>query len=195
MHDYIWPMGYKSDTPFEEHGGVTLSFFEDTPAVQRFEINCRLFSGYSSMCNSKGDLILYTNGCAVFDHSHEIVDHGDSINLTPIWRNCPDFSYLTVQGGVFLPWPDDPHRVALFHIRVHDDLQGIDIVYNDLVENDSVWAIAEKDQLLYTIDTPSEYISATRHGNGRDWWILVPNRDEEFVPNTPLHTGRHYEYL
>jgi hypothetical protein len=74
-HDNIWPMGYKYDS-CNYYIDFTDSF-EIVPYCLAFD----LFDfGNSSICDSTGNLLFYTNGSRIADRSHQIMPNGTGLN-------------------------------------------------------------------------------------------------------------------
>lgn len=178
---YVWLMGYQSSEPHTDYGGVLLNFLPNEVSLVKTDLNCWLV-GQTILNDLGGNIELYSDGCAIYNNTHALVNNGDSINYTAAWRNCPDYGYLTVQGNVLLSMPGNDSMAVLVHLRVHDDLQSIDVLSTILRQNPEGWSVQEKNTLITTLSSPSEYLAAVRHGNGRDWWIIVPEgRSNNFV--------------
>lgn len=140
----------------------------------------------SSVCNSVGELLAYTNGQVIYNQFHKAI--ADTINYSPDWEysNAGDnemaipYGLLTSQGAIILPMPgNDQYYYAIYttvnreyndiylkHIRISYTLFGVS-------DDDKEGALLLKDSLILA-DTLSGSITAIRHGNGRDWWILAP---------------------
>jgi hypothetical protein len=83
-----------------------------------------------------------------------------------------------------LPSPADSSKVYLCHLTNHRDIfQGGFEVYTcdssfysiiDLGGNNGLGEVISKNVLINSDTLTSGCFSATRHGNGRDWWILHP---------------------
>ncbi|MEZ4921194.1 MAG: hypothetical protein R2792_18985 [Saprospiraceae bacterium] len=86
--DYIWVIGH--DTNFEDSifGGTILNFNSDTLSVEYFEqgINMNMYVSNSSICNSNGDLLFYSNGCDISAGDGIYLDNGNDIN-PGYWHN------------------------------------------------------------------------------------------------------------
>jgi hypothetical protein len=78
MHDNVWTLGYgPSDDRF---GGFNLSFKGDSMV---FEIRPRemdMIRTVASVCDERGNLLFYTNGCSLNAYDDEPLMNGDSLN-------------------------------------------------------------------------------------------------------------------
>lgn len=173
--DYIWVLGDgQYDGPGDEYSGMLLDFHTDPPSI--IPTSIPMNEPLAFICDSAGQLALYTNGCLVANSSHEVVENGDSLN-PGFWfgQFCEVASYSTYQGTLFLQQPGHPERYYLFHLKRDDDSFLKNLLYTviDMSENGGNGKVLEKNILLqYEQYVP--YLTAVRHGNGRDWWIVVP---------------------
>ncbi|MCC6725082.1 MAG: hypothetical protein IT258_11265 [Saprospiraceae bacterium] len=111
------------------------------------------------------------------------MENGDSLNV--------GYNHNTGQnpiqnGSFFLPAPGDSTRcyflymypayyqgMGIFEIKLHYALI-------DMTANNGLGKVLEKNVPILTgdMDVNFNHAGAVRHANGRDWWILVPNRNE-----------------
>ena len=115
--DYYWPFGNDK---------------QEAPGVQgiEFDFNNRPFSSEirdgqlsfdqlnASICDEDGNLLFYTNGCAVANRDHQIMPNGDSLNvggfLEEFWMDCST-GYPGLQDIIILPDPDYEDGYFIFH--------------------------------------------------------------------------------
>lgn len=128
------------------------------------------------MSDEKGNLLFYCNGVRIANAEHKIMFNGDSIN----WGTDAGFQ---IQSGYALPrsmfalpgFSSKQFFLIYQQSRPHPNL-GLyipEILYSeiDMSKDNGLGAVVKKDQHLlstFFADGPN----ATRHGNGRDWWIV-----------------------
>lgn len=145
-----------------------------------------------SISNKNGELLLYSNGCAIANREHEVMMNGDSINagefFDDFWLNgsCL-FGYPGRQDILILPDPADEEGYYVIHKRLDKRTDGkfrslsLSYSYVDLSLDDSLGAVTEKNVDFYTIDEFLwSYLTAINHSNGEDWWIINPGLDSKF---------------
>jgi hypothetical protein len=161
-----------------------LKFADGSYKIENFDI----FGGpVTAVANDTAENVLfYTNGCSIFNRQNEIMENGDEIN-SETWSynyycSFKSISYLT-SSTITLPLPGRNSNYLLFYpevIRTSDTsgvfdkylLTTVDmssgngkvVTKNEVILKDSLWDAA----------------AAVRHGNGRDWWLLIArgrNRD------------------
>jgi hypothetical protein len=185
-HDYIWTFGYASNTVDSSFGGTDLNFNNGgVEAIYQYR-NMEIEVTNSSIADTAGNLLFYTNGCYIADATHEMMENGDSINY-PGWgydTHCKDYDgYRHNQGSMILPQPDSADIYYLFHTKTtlmeippfDFDLLGTPFLFTkiDMSKNNGLGAVVEKNQFVLGDTLQPEHLTAVRHANGNDWWIVM----------------------
>lgn len=95
----------------------------------------------------------------IYNKNHQMMEGGDS---------------LACQGWygemMILPWPDSSHKFAVVHSMA---TSGARLSYSvvDLTYNNGLGKVVSKNNIL-AYGNICDGMTAIRHGNGRDWWIL-----------------------
>ncbi|MCB9186820.1 MAG: hypothetical protein H6601_08745, partial [Flavobacteriales bacterium] len=120
----------------------------------------------SVICNSNGNLLFYTNGEKIWDRNHQVMPNGDGL--------LGHFS--SSQGALIVPQPESDR---LFHVFTTDDgvfnelKNGFRYSVVDMCLNDSMGDVVEGRKNILLLDTVAEKLSAVRHANGTDYWVVV----------------------
>jgi hypothetical protein len=114
-----------------------------------------------------GELLFYSNGAQVWNRQHQVMPHGEGLPtfrdifqgtlILPVPGQAQQYYLFTL--GLALPPPE--RETNLFYSRVDIRLAG---GLGDVVE-------MEKNRQLPGSFT--EQLTAIRHANGRDYWVLV----------------------
>jgi hypothetical protein len=174
--DYYWLFSWAG--PNLPLGGGVLDFNTSPVCTSLTPSSQIIFVTSASICNSKGELLSYSNGFQVSDKSHNIMQHGDSINPGTFFSSSIG---NTIPGGaIMLPCPGDSSLVYLVHQKYEPDtsytliIPGLYYSLIDLKLNNGLGDVVTKERNIpILLDTLDISISAVRHANGRDWWILV----------------------
>jgi hypothetical protein len=152
-----------------------------------------------------GNLLFYSNGGIIGLLDSTIMNNGDSVGIlsdNPFWSFYPahynrGFGFL-VHGGFFLPHPNDSLKWDYFSSPQHFIPNFTDNplnVYHSIVEKDSLGnfgVILKNNSILQ--DTLSGTISACKHANGRDWWVINVAFNQAFYYAHLLTPDSIYSY-
>lgn len=178
--DNTWVFGqfWPSGNPLLE--GSILDFSQEEVEISSFDCPIDMDFTNASICDAEGNLLFYTNGRFVMNAEHGFMENGDSLNGVDIIFN---FSMRSVQGAFILPAPGINSRYFIFHsgLRSYTVDEELHITsgafyYSEVDFNNSNFPlgyVSNKNNLI--IDDTLNYgkLTATKHANGRDWWILT----------------------
>jgi len=125
--------------------------------------NGKLYSGEgcATMSDQFGDLILYTDGVTVWDRNHEIMENGEGL----LGHHSSSQTAIIVKLPGLNPY---------FYIFTTTHFAGADgLCYSivDISQNNGLGIVVEKNTQLLT--PVSEKLTAIKHSNGIDYWILA----------------------
>jgi hypothetical protein len=186
-YDNVWPGGSTpSIKPFDKdtfNNHFVMDFSDDTMRVlKRLELSDDLYVESSSLCDSTGKLLMYSNGCNIYGADGQILPNGDSINNIvdagpSIWLNfCGGGSgYPSGKTMVFIPFFSH-HRIFVLHVaagyKIKNEFKVAEyLLYDQIEEIDDKWVVIKKNQIL--VDDGGGRFDVTKHANGRDWWIIA----------------------
>jgi len=191
--DYIWLYG---DEPYDivlperaadtTRGACNIDFNFDPPKLyydpNRFLdfVTCN-----SSVCDSLGNILAYTNGMVIYNKYDKAIE--DTINYSDDWEYS-NYEYkgiyipsgiLGIQHALLLPVPGYKDNYYTFY----STRDRSNIFYNNHMiryatfeaKNDGGNLINKDIKIIE--DSLSGSITAVRHGNGRDWWLIAPRRN------------------
>ena len=185
-YDNIWISGYSgSDMPEPPNGWNWFSFEENGEWSVEYntEIGVHMVRANLSMSDYDGNLIFYSNGRSIYNSAYEIMEGGEVINPGEIRESFSAY-YPRNQNLFCLPNPDgNPDSYYLFHYGLvppyEESGYRIDKIYVteiDMSENDGSGKAVNANTIL--TEGSFDIFAATRHGNGRDWWIIIPDMFE-----------------
>jgi type IX secretion system substrate protein len=135
----------------------------------------------ASIADKNGNLLFYMAGtdwdtlsAKVWNRNHVVMQNGDSLAGQP----------NRAQACLIIPFPSDSNKYYLFswyYISAQITL-GYSVV--DMTQDGGLGAVIQKNIFLMR-DSLSEKLQAVKHGNGRDWWVLM----RKYTDNT------YYKYL
>jgi hypothetical protein len=180
-YDYQWLIGEANSDSFN------IITWQDKKAsvISKKRCACAPSNDMASICDRNGTLKYFTFGCSIYDFkSYKFLDNAQDINKGIVWDeycNFPAGSYPTYNGLTFLPMPGDSNKYVLFHqSRVNDTTflaYPTKRLNYTIVDSQLKGGIGDATQknVMVIYDRISEVgIRACKHGNGRDWWVIVP---------------------
>ena len=182
-HGIQWVQG---DAP------ISIMDFRDDTIARRFITNdAEMFIGTANICDEVGNFLFFTNGIYVRDRNGNMMPNGDSLGHDPILHAAFNNVYQSVyqagapnmQGVMILPAPEDKSAYYIFHYMPIDTSflsKGVAYglptrLYYSIVnmnENFGLGAVTVKNEVLYNGLLCASRMTAVKHGNGRDWWII-----------------------
>ncbi|OQB59855.1 MAG: hypothetical protein BWX95_02478 [Bacteroidetes bacterium ADurb.Bin141] len=144
--------------------------------------NLNSIESSASISDMTGNLLFYCGGYSVsnysyvncFNNNHQLLQNGDSIMGGQSVTN----------GLIIIPFPDDSNKYYLFS-RISSFGFGYNLYYSiiDMSQNSGLGSVIQKNILLSNTEF-AEKITAVKHGNGRDWWLLT----HQFSFTTDINT-------
>ena len=188
--DYIWMFGYDSNLFIEGQETYYFDFNKGSSPDSLRGLSPLWISGNNaSICDAEGHLLFYTNGCHVADRNHNIMPNGSGINeggnFLEFFRRDTCSNYPGRQDVLILNDPGNDDGFYLLHKRAEfeDGELFVDRLlysYIDMSLNLGTGDVIMKNKII--IDSTLlllNYLTAIKHQNKKDWWILQPSQDEK----------------
>lgn len=179
LSDNVWLGGYDEYPGVPDYGQFELRFKESGVQVQQVALAFNFESCAAVATKPDGDLLFYSNGCEVANRDHEVMPNGYGLSPGDISDMvCPWKGHIVPQGAMVLPWPGDSLRYVLLHMGADYEpkrkLRLGPLFYSvvDMSLQGGLGDVASKNNVL--LEGDFGHFTAVRHGNGRDWWLLVP---------------------
>lgn len=119
--------------------------------------------------DATGDLLFYTDGVTVWDNTHTVMPNGQ--DLKGHWTSS--------QSALIVPTPGDPLRYFIFtsgagfYHTANDPNNGVRYSIVDLSLNGGKGDVTSKNIELIGRGDATEMLSATKHCNGIDYWVVA----------------------
>jgi hypothetical protein len=193
LHDNTWMIGYQGGT--SEFGITEFTFTEGDLTVKKSNHTLTAFEDLNAcFSDSSGQLFAMFHGYWVMDRNGAKMKGGDSI----WYEQLPNlFGYCDSdipQGGMFLPWPGHPDSLLLFYVSQGNagavsfvELASLHLQYALIRPsgNGGLGEVTERRHVVLEDTIQYGRLSACKHANGRDWWLMINERN----------TNRWYRYL
>jgi hypothetical protein len=153
---------------FGNHAG--LDFNSGVPVAisngQTYSPDASPPEGSAVISDSSGSLLFYTNGQTVWDRTQQIMPNGDS--LLGHWSST--------QSAIIIPLPGSSRYFYVFTTDAFyaDNLRyGFRYSVVDMCLNNELGDVITGQKNILLLDTVTEKLTAVRHANGIDYWIII----------------------
>ncbi len=183
-----WVMGYSCCQP--DFGGVDIDFSSGSAVVNSLQRYMNIDCTVGSICDSNGNLLFISNGIYIANALDDTMQNGSDINPSAYTTSESHWGLAMPQGNLVIPFPDDSTKYYLFH-ETSDDMNGtwvtLYLYYSviDMTLDGGLGAVTQKNTVLLNDSLIGGRITACKHANGRDWWLVVHQ----------YNTGLVYKYL
>ena len=176
----VWELSYTFGTAPKcelRYNGSSM----DTNSVYRV---MSFFDTNASICDTNGNLLFYSNGITIGNRNYDTLQN--AVDFNPGWAT--DFNdpqgMSTCQGVLILPDPGNPDQYYIFHESGEEFIAYGDYQVQPLHLSYSVVNMNLDGGLGGIVDTlKNKYaiidtllwggLTAVKHANGRDWWIII----------------------
>ena len=168
--------------------------------MQRFDTNVDLWWACAAISDTTGNLLFYTNGVMVGNKNKNVMLGSDTLN-PGFWSSSlsnQGFGYDCFKGVLILPMPNHDSIYQIFHNRrynsniANDSLEGSYYTTVNMNRDSGRGAVISLRNPITQNARIAQSINATRHANGRDWWVIVRRcHTDEYLPILLDPTGVH----
>ena len=198
--DRCWPMGEEEwNIP---HYQANLVFTSTGIRIDTVFRNIKLGATCASISDSLGNMLFYTNGCVVANAIDTMLN-GDSLNPGPCPQStCSTTGTAVTQGTIILPDPGNGLQYLLFHEKCDFTLNGSpSCLYTSIIDfsQNSLGEVRNKNTVLFAHDLCDGSLTAVKHANGIDWWLLVHEKNNNcfarFLVSATGISGPSFQYI
>ena len=125
-------------------------------------------------------MLFYTNGIHIANGLGEIMENGDSLNPGFFFSQYYNSGYIQPQGAIALLKPESDSIAFLFHMDVDINEDFTEIFSGkfyfsliNLAQNNGLGRVVQKNNILFDTLMDTGKITAVKHANGRDWWLII----------------------
>lgn len=170
----IWIMGYSGSG-----SGYAILNFDSIPvSVQHPNLlNISFQEAFAGISNKLGKLLFYTNGIKINNSLNQTMLNGSGLNPGPYASNSL-YGMTIPQAQIVIPAPNDTNKYYLIHETVDfnaSTTRPFHLFYTtiDITLDSGRGAVVQKNISIINDTLIIGNITACKHSNGRDWWIIV----------------------
>ncbi len=155
--------------------------FNDTSNILTFTSSVGIHGNLnqSTIADNNGNLFCYASGkdfsihgLYVYDKNHNVMPNGGLL------QGHPNFA------SILLNYSGIDSMVCLLHISIDPSISNFYRLFYSVINknlNSGLGDLVIRDSLLYDARISSEKLAVVKHGNGRDWWVFIYDRDSGYV--------------
>ncbi|MCX6290300.1 MAG: T9SS type A sorting domain-containing protein, partial [Bacteroidetes bacterium] len=142
------------------------------------------------ICDANGNFLFSTNGIFVANSQNDTMVNGSGLNPGVYTTLRDSFGLAIPQANLILPFPNDSLKYYLFH-ETSDDYGNtycaLYLYYSviDMAQDSGRGGVINKNVVLLNDSLVTGRLTACRHANGRDWWLIshknLSNRYYKFL--------------
>lgn len=182
-------MGYDC-CQYPGFGAINLDFNTGVLTIHNVQRHMNLNRTNASVANAASQLLFTTNGIYIANALDDTMQNGSGLNPSYFTNQHVHYGLSVPQGNLVLPSLSDSNQFILFHNTIDDyfNTGASTQLYFSIIDmslNNGLGSVISKNNVLYTDSMVPGRISACRHANGRDWWLIVHK----------LHSTDLFEFL
>lgn len=153
---------------FGNHAGLDFNSGSAIPLTdgQTYPYDATPIEGTAVISDSSGALLFYTNGMKIWNKNHQVMPNGNGILS----------SFSSTQSALIVPQPGSSRY---FYVFTTDDFYLHELEYGfrysivDICLDSGLGDVMVNQKNILLLDTVAEKLTAIRHANGLDYWIIV----------------------
>lgn len=189
----IWELGVRTFNGFPKCG---IDFNSGSANAFSIVRDMPFFITNASICDTTGQLLFYTNGIYIANKNHDTLFNGSNYNIGFETNYLYNDGLNISQGAVVIPKPGNNNKYYIVHESGeefnYDSMLQQQPLYLGLTEIDmsldaGLGGVTSNRKGIHLIDDTlvNGRITACKHANGRDWWVVVPR----------FYSATYYKFL
>ncbi|HAD12162.1 MAG TPA: hypothetical protein DCF33_06955 [Saprospirales bacterium] len=183
--DHVWLLGGNYSSPDSAYKSCSIVFSGNNSAISFIDKDLPYDITNTIISDSAGSLLCYSNGKNLYNKNFEIMEGGGNFYPNADYEGGVPY----IQGYLLLPSPERNNKIVFIYGTpqvIEAPVPGgytvgyINLKYAiaDMNFNGGLGKVTQRD-IVFGEDTLSfVQIAGIRHGNGRDWWLLIPHSFE-----------------
>ncbi len=146
---------------FGEHAGV--AFNSGDPIALYNGASTSWGGGTACYSDTNGLIMFYTNGESIWNSLHQVMLNGDNIGG----------NMQATQAAIILPLPQSNNIFYVFTVGSRNSPRGLKYTIVDMNLDGGLGVVTEKNKSVTAASDANIFLTAVRHHNDKDWWLIV----------------------
>ncbi len=169
---------------------MNLDFSSGSLVISTVHRDMNIESTNGVICDKNGNLLFYSNGIYIANALDDTMQNGSGLNPCYFTTLHTDYGLTIPQANLIIPIPGDSLKYYLFHQSSEDYFNTFSSFYLyysiiDMALDGGLGAVVQKNTVLLNDTLIEGRLTACKHANGRDWWLI----SHEFL------SGNVYKFL
>ena len=184
-HGINWILGFANKPDTSLFGRSILNFSTGSLKLTRNSGGYRFELGFenNSFSDIQGKLRFFYDGFRLGNAiDYSIVQNGDTLNPGIVWQTYNGALYPTSDASIFIPPITLDSILLLLHLPL-DYVTGVNYPFSthlnltkiNINSNDGKGKVISKNESILSATLSPIVLSACKHSNGRDWWLICKN--------------------
>lgn len=174
--DSRWALGGPYSPP--SFYGIDFDFSSGSLMISTVQRDMIFFETNGQICDNNGNLLFFSNGIYIANAQNDTMLNGDGINPGPFTTSNSNTALPLPQGNLVIPFPGDSTKYYLFHETSDDphNTWATYYLYNSIIDmslDAGLGAVIQKNNIVLQDTLVEGRLTACKHANGRDWWLIV----------------------
>ena len=183
----LWLMGYDypSGPPW---GGIKMDFAGGVLNLSQDNRNINLNCTNGMISDSAGNMLFISNGVYIANSNNDTLQNGGGLNPAPFTDNNSFLGLPIPQANLVIPIHNHSNLYYLFHETCDDygySYSSFFLYYSviDMTLDGGRGAVISKNNILLNDSLVEGRLTACKHANGRDWWMIVhrSNNSNQYI--------------
>ena len=178
-YDNNWLIGHNYNVPPDPLNNTLINFSVDSLIISHVKTLCNYGLTLSiSISDSIGNFLFYSDGCKVVGSDNQFLENGEGLNPGEVSDQFCWKGYPIVDGGLVLPSPNKTNEFDFitYFLKPTNDYgtTPVDLFNNHISFKNGKGKLTEKNLPILSDTFSFGNLTACKHANGIDWWIIVP---------------------
>ena len=174
--DKLWLMGYGCCSL--NFSGINMDFRSGILVISPVVRHFNFMETNGQICDSTGNTLFCSNGIYVANALYDTMLNGSGLNPSAYTTAQNQYGLHLPQANLVIPMPGDSSKYYLFH-ETSDDYNNTFATFYlyysiiDMNLDGGLGGVVQKNTVLMNDTLVEGELTACKHANGRDWWLLT----------------------
>jgi hypothetical protein len=160
-------------------GPLKINFGSGSPVITPDTRTINANRTNANIADINGNLLFYTNGIAIGNALNDTMLNGGGLNPCAYTTSWTPYGLRITQAALIIPAPGDSIKYYLFHDTRElstNPFRPINL-YTSIIDmslDNGLGGVILKNNSILQDTLVGGQLTACKHANGRDWWIVAP---------------------